>query len=653
MKYGAILLFTLLYTSSYACFKTSHNDCSTAVASNILLGKKNEVCQSVFNKLKKAKGFIANDKPTLKLVDRLPDFRFVLAMADNIKGEIYIDEATFDICMEKMGKDSINGLAFILSHELAHFIKEHNVRHQFIEKHQASIFDEPSLPEDMSLDILNESSLDNVDATQSRTLLNKLYEEFKELSEVVQIRKNEAEADLEGGFISYLAGYDIQDAAPRFLDLVYDEFSIDRSEGKYASLDERKEITHNAGLKLDTLIGVFEMANFLSISKEFNDAELFYAYILDIYRSKELYNNIGLMNLYIALEEIGVIDYALPLTIDMQFERDIPIEFSTSVSLNENENGEIIIINPMLVEMMIKDSIIGNGLAMAIENFNKASRMNKAYHVPDLNLSLTYFVKHLRGRTSLYANNDNLIFALSYATQAKQKILSQKEINNKALSDIYLQLGIVYLEFDDNEKAIFNLNKALEFNANNLNAKKNLALMSGDSDIHQDLPPNRETCSELQNFVIDNTTKKINENLTGNWDAEIVMSRRKARFVDTLGFYRRMKTENYTVFSYSQEGGPNNISSTMFFKWHANEESQSMCTLMKVGSPIESLTALQQGRGELIQTVETESGKFMQYMYMPQWVEINNKQTEINKGVCYYIDQDNKVKDWILFSKMK
>ena len=85
--------------------------------------KKLSVAQEIFDHLVNA--YASNKSaPSLKI---LPEGspRVVAQYIASPSPTVQVDETVFDLCMS-LGKDSANGLAIILSHELAHYYNDHN-----------------------------------------------------------------------------------------------------------------------------------------------------------------------------------------------------------------------------------------------------------------------------------------------------------------------------------------------------------------------------------------------------------------------------------------------------------------------------------------------------------------------------------------------
>ena len=166
---------------------------SGLLSNDPISNKKDEACQLVFNKLKKAKGILPIQPPFLTLVPgALPNRKFVLAMARNSTADIFLQESAYDMCIDSLGVHAEDGLAYILAHELAHYTRKHNQRHQFIRDFQGGMSRDTGFIRNTRTSFGNDQN--NLDS---------LFDAYKAIERSYQIRKNEAEADLDAGFTCY------------------------------------------------------------------------------------------------------------------------------------------------------------------------------------------------------------------------------------------------------------------------------------------------------------------------------------------------------------------------------------------------------------------------------------------------------------------
>lgn len=205
-----------------------------------------------------------------------------VAWAQPERAEIGLEELAYDICVS-FGADSLNALAALLTHELVHYYEKHDWTRHFIS--------------------------DNEDLSTAQKL--------EKLEEGLKL---ETQADFMGGFWAYSVGFDVNGVMPELLKSVYAETGYDLPEeiNGYPSLQDRIAMCETSMKRLGALEVVFEMANYLNVLEYYEDAELYYRYILRDFQSRDIYNNIGVTTLLSALtyftkEELP---YGLPIELD-------------------------------------------------------------------------------------------------------------------------------------------------------------------------------------------------------------------------------------------------------------------------------------------------------------------------------------------------
>ena len=202
-----------------------------------------------------------------------------------INNRIEIEQQILDIC-RSLGADSSNALAFVIGHELTHFFQGETDHANAREPYQAF---------------------------------------FYGFNSGVRI---EREADLQGAFMSYLAGFSPQTVLPSFLTKLYQNYQIDESNmANYPSRDEREKSFDEMLKLLEKAIEIHRSAIYLSILGEHYLATQGYSYLLTFYKGKEIYHNLGLNQLLQALNTGKYIwDPALyPVEIDLNTRLRKPI----------------------------------------------------------------------------------------------------------------------------------------------------------------------------------------------------------------------------------------------------------------------------------------------------------------------------------------
>lgn len=231
-----------------------------------------ETVQRVFNQLTTTVGDYSNVLP--KVVIRA-EKRFG-ASYKRSENTIFIEQTALDICAS-FGADEESAIAFLLGHELTHYYQKH----------------------DWQETGFTTGFLTSVDTYQKNI-------------------HNEKEADTYSAFITHLAGYNSIKILPKLLEEIYEIYKL---KGKvlnnYPTLSERKALANNVCKTVQGLIDIYQAANYLYALGKYEDALVSYEYLLKYVKYKELYNNIGLCALYVALPVIERdFPFIYPLTLD-------------------------------------------------------------------------------------------------------------------------------------------------------------------------------------------------------------------------------------------------------------------------------------------------------------------------------------------------
>lgn len=197
---------------------------------------------------------------------------------------VYMSEALYDLSVS-FGADSLNVLALILGHELAHFYKGHGWG--------------------MSFGMANEDI----------QIAQKIYQRQYNSQERAEM---EAEADYFGGLFGYLAGYNTLKVGGKFFKKLYGAAQLPDTVKGYPTLAERVQICENSQQKLIEQLPVFHAANWAAVIGEYSTASACYDYLIGVLPSRELYNNAGTV---LALEAIEYyspqeLRYAYPFGLD-------------------------------------------------------------------------------------------------------------------------------------------------------------------------------------------------------------------------------------------------------------------------------------------------------------------------------------------------
>jgi tetratricopeptide (TPR) repeat protein len=282
------------------------------------------VIQKIVSNLYETNHNFTHKKPTIEFKNT------TLQVASFVpdKNVIVVEAQAYQIC-QSMGKDSLNALAFLLGHELTHFYQHAHTKVGFIS---------------------NFLSYDKTPKADTRL---------------------EKEADVQGAFNAYLAGYDIGDNIGLVLDKIYTGYQL---KGKiltgYPAFEERQKVATQVQDKVNDLIKVYESASYLAALGQYDFARKCYEHILEVYQNRELYNNLGILSA-LSANEIAVKDednLIFPYTLD----------WTTRLSRKKSRGTEL----PTDYSTVQQRTAF---LKQAQSHFDKATRMDKDYLVAPLN----------------------------------------------------------------------------------------------------------------------------------------------------------------------------------------------------------------------------------------------------------------------------
>lgn len=261
-------------------------------ASAPLAQNRQEACYRVFKNLVAAYGRMQPSQPELKIDPYSNDPASTFP-----GGQIVISQKTLDLCFG-LGADSLNALAFILAHELAH-----HYNHHLWASNYGTAF----------------ASLNwgkHIDSLEAAETFRGYYE---------------TQADEFGFFYSYVAGYDVSDIANEVYNHIYQEFHLPAELPGYPSLSQRIKAAELAQEEVKKLIPVFETGKFVSILANGETGnyrkyllkksiECFEYIINQKFASREMYHNLGINYLLLALglEDEKDNSYLYPVVLDEQ-----------------------------------------------------------------------------------------------------------------------------------------------------------------------------------------------------------------------------------------------------------------------------------------------------------------------------------------------
>lgn len=214
----------------------------------------------VFEKLVQARGDFRSPVPKFSLLNDI----YKVAFIDYDQLEIVLEEKAYRVC-ESFGLQKEAAVAFLLGHELTHYYEKHAWRRAFI-------YDFRDLPIGQELAGLHDDVV------------------------------HETEADYLGGFLAYSAGFGLFDKGSELIERLYAAYKLPDTISGYPTLQDRKILSLRSADKLAQLVDLFEMANYLYAIGRYEDAIQYFAFVLQQYPSRELYNNLGVTALMSAVD---------------------------------------------------------------------------------------------------------------------------------------------------------------------------------------------------------------------------------------------------------------------------------------------------------------------------------------------------------------
>ena len=419
-----------------------------------------EVYNKVFNSI--SNGDVT--KPKLLLIDDLKSETKEVATYSPSNGTISIGQSFIELT-RKFGIDSSNARAHVFCHELAHLFLNHGY---------ASVIGTGFASKEMN-------------------------KEFKRTKLSLEDKLGELEADQWAFFYAYISGYKTNLVAPRLLDSIYKNYKLnDELLSRYPKLAERKKYAKDAYVKMKSMCEAFDFANLALIHGEYKLSIAIYETIRNEgFKSREIFSNLGLANLLSALKLKGYpeIDFVLPLQIDLDTRLN---QDGTRGLGDENDPDELINI--------------------AIENFNKAIKIDPGYFIGYFNLAITSWLKKDEINTTLnlvkaknlmnseQKQNVSLFEALMKLKSTDSQIIQQghEEIetlskNGSALATLNLNLiNKVQIEGDQEKKYPEFITKNLDFKnlPTDLQNAKNILDSTFSRDLYKSF-----TCKEVINKV--------------------------------------------------------------------------------------------------------------------------------------------------------
>lgn len=302
-------------------------------------GQADKQIKSVFDQLVTAYGS-AKTAPQLLIVSNKPKQIAPAKYYSSPKPNIKVDAYLLTVC-RTFGKDSLNALAIVLSHELAHYYSDHT----FCSDYAYAIKDK------------NQSL---VPALKSASLNEKI--------------GKETEADQKGFFYAAAAGFSPFNLQAVLIDKIYTEYHLPENLAGYPTKQQRKGIAKAAEEKAAELYGYFKTGLKAMDEKEYDDAIIAFETANSFIPYRENYNNIG----------VARTRKALDLKIPTPYEKAHPVRFKYPLEIDNTsrlKNEKTRDLDDYNQENMIKL------LKSAQKDFEKAISLDPNYAKGYINLA--------------------------------------------------------------------------------------------------------------------------------------------------------------------------------------------------------------------------------------------------------------------------
>jgi tetratricopeptide (TPR) repeat protein len=370
MQYHQFIYYFLGVTSFIFLTNT------TAFAQNVLSENSPEYqkIEKVYQKIQQAAGDFRRDLPRLVLMERVSRVASYRS-SDNV---LIIEKKAFDVC-ESMGKDSESALAFLLGHELTHFYQQHD---------------------------WEEAGFGSTFLIDKDIFMRHVH--------------HEAEADLYGAFVAYVAGYNTLNIISPFLDKLYHVYKLEAKMVNYPSLKERKEVASKTKEQVQDLINIYDNANYFAAIGWHAQAIYCYEHILKFLKTKELYNNMGMALLAMAIQQQSADTYWYPIEVDLD---------NVLRGWSEKTQTEL--------------------LGIATEYFEKALVFDATYFEACLNLAIVY---------DLQKKYDRVVVKLGLAEKYAISVIQK--------ANVAILQGILFAHQHNKKAAVDSFEKAHKYTIN-------------------------------------------------------------------------------------------------------------------------------------------------------------------------------------------
>jgi tetratricopeptide (TPR) repeat protein len=254
--------------------------------------------------------------------------------------KIEIDEAFYKIC-QTFGKDSLNALAIVLSHELTHHFNDHTFCRDY-----------------------GFANLNTVKPNLKKTIGSASSNARKD---------KETEADIKGFFFAAAAGFEPHGLQEKLIFKIYKAYNLTDIQENYPSLQERIELAKSADKKAGELYNDFKNGLVALENKQYDEAIICFERANGEIPFRENLNNIGVAKALKAfdLKESNEIESASPERFLYPIEIENKSRLNKEVTRSLDDNSEVI-------EKLLKD---------AQKDFQEAIRLDPSFTKGYINLA--------------------------------------------------------------------------------------------------------------------------------------------------------------------------------------------------------------------------------------------------------------------------
>jgi hypothetical protein len=297
------------------------------------LTEKFSTTKTVFDNLVNAYGN-AKAAPALAINPKTASQNFIAAYIPTPTPKICLDEKLYDLCMQT-GNDSLNALAVILSHELAHYYNDHSWCSDFA----FAVKDKIKIPK---------------------------------ADKIV----HEREADNFGLYHACIAGYKPFGMYDKLIDKVYLAYNLTNDNPNYPTKNERKLISKAAQQAMQLLYAKYLKGLKALKTEAFDTAIVCFNEVNQFFPSRENYNNLGVAKALKALhyKPLEKIEFD-----NKNFYYPIQLDSTSRLKTNNDRGGH-----------EINEAEIQALLQAAKKDFEKALTLQPDYMQAYINLACVY-----------------------------------------------------------------------------------------------------------------------------------------------------------------------------------------------------------------------------------------------------------------------